>query len=54
LAFPGHVHFGGRTRLLEKKAVERELLVLKFASQRLVGLTPAGIIQIIEKRPLRQ
>ena len=43
------VHFGGRTRLREKKAVERELLVLKFASQGLVDLTPAGIIGIIEK-----
>ena len=40
---------GGRTRLLEKKAVEGELLVLKLASQGLVDLAPAGIIRIIEK-----
>jgi len=36
LAFPGRVHFGGCTRLLEKRAVEGKLLVLKFASQGLV------------------
>jgi hypothetical protein len=33
----------------KKKAVEGKLLVLKFASQGLVDLTPAGIIRIIEK-----
>ena len=32
-----------------KKAAERELPVLKFASQGLVDLAPAGIIRIIEK-----